>query len=90
MENKISMVNNVYDLAKVFQFDESENLVEEDVIQVLNILFKCRNKNLKIIKENEGIIFCSINESIKSPKLTYPIAQKDIDEWIEKIQIIEA
>ena len=83
------MINNIYELAKFFNIDNTNNLTIEQINEKINrYLFKYTDCGMSVYIECDGITLGSIVEGwdegyIEAPKLFYPIDEKDIDDWME-------
>lgn len=87
------MINNIYELAKFFNIDNTNNLTIEQINEKINrYLFKYTDCGMSVYIECDGITLGSIVEGwdegyIEAPKLFYPIDEKDIDDWTEIINL---
>ena len=87
------MINNIYELAKLFNIDNTNNLTIEQINEKINrYLFKYTDCGMSVYIECDGITLGSIVEGwdegyIEAPKLFYPIDEKDIDDWTEIVNL---
>ena len=87
------MINNIYELAKFFNIDNTNNLTIEQINEKINrYLFKYTDCGMSVYIECDGITLGSIVEGwdegyIEAPKLFYPIDEKDIDDWTEIVNL---
>ena len=87
------MINNIYELAKFFNIDNTNNLTIEQINEKINrYLIKYTDCGMSVYIECDGITLGSIVEGwdegyIEAPKLFYPIDEKDIDDWTEIVNL---
>jgi hypothetical protein len=85
------MINNIYELAKFYGIDNADELTAEEIdIKLNRLLFKYTESGMSVYIEDDGVTYVGIVEgwdegSIDSPKLFYPIDEKDINDWAEII-----
>ena len=85
------MVNNIYELAKFFSIDNADDLTIEQIEEKINrYLFKYTGCGMSAYIEDDGITLGTIVEGwdegyIESPKLFYPIDEKNIDDWMDVV-----
>ena len=89
MEDGNSMINDIYELAKFYGIDNANELTVGEIDRKLNrLLFKYTESGMSIYIEDDGVTYVGIVEgwdegSIDSPKLFYPIDERDINDWAE-------